>query len=140
CVCHRLISRHFLCDEFGARINSDAPRPSASEYVYSRALDFFLSIRATFGGKSSRTEFDVTRHYADARLLVIDELQERGETTFEDRLLANVIDKRYAASLPTILIANIEANEFPSYVGASISDRLNETGGLIECGWGSFRG
>jgi DNA replication protein DnaC len=72
-------------------------------------------------------------------LLVIDELQERGETAFEDRLLTHLIDARYGAKRPTILIANLSKDELGKSLGPSIVDRASENGRRIDFTWNSYR-
>jgi len=105
---------------------------------YVKALDVFLAIREAYQDKA-KTELQIVRTFEMPALLVIDELQERGESAWEDRILTHIIDKRYAAMRDTILIANLTPDRFREQVGASISDRLRETGGIIPCTWGSFR-
>ena len=76
---------------------------------------------------------------ARARILVLDEIQERGNTEWEDRVLTHLIDKRYGAMLPTILIANLKPNELKERLGPSIIDRMHEGGGLLEIAGQSHR-
>lgn len=107
--------------------------------VYRTAMGFFLEVRETFGKKSTRTEADVVRSMVEPGLLVFDEIQERGESAWENRLLTHVLDARYSAERPTILIANLTAAEMQVSLGPSIMDRINETGGAIEFTWKSYR-
>ncbi len=106
---------------------------------YRTAMRFFLEVRATFRKGSERTEMDVIDELATADLLILDEIQERGETAFEDRLLTHVIDARYAAMKPTVLIANLTKSELAESLGASIVDRARENGKSIEFNWPSYR-
>lgn len=105
---------------------------------YTRAFDIFLSVRAAMKSQAT-SEADAMRELLQAEVLVIDEMQERGETPFEDRLLVNLLDRRYGNMTDTILIANQTPEEFTAALGPSITDRIRETGGLIECTWESFR-
>ena len=107
---------------------------------YRTAMRFFLEVRATFRKASERSELDVIDDLAAAPLLVLDEIQERGETSFEDRLLTHVIDARYASNKPTVMIANLTKRELADSLGASIVDRARENGKSIEFSWESFRG
>lgn len=82
----------------------------------------------------------LAQHYATVNLLVIDELQECGDDSrHKDRILTDLIDRRYAGKRDTILITNQTAKEFQTTTNASILSRLNEHGGVIVCKWESFR-
>lgn len=106
---------------------------------YRTAMRFFLEVRATFRKDSERSEMDVIDDLAKADLLILDEIQERGETAFEDRLLTHIIDARYAAVKPTILIANLTKSELSQSLGDSIVSRATENGKSIEFTWPSYR-
>ncbi len=106
--------------------------------LYVTAMDVFLWIRKTFADEAA-CELDAIAEFMSPALLVIDELGERGETTWEDRLLMYVIDARYRAMQDTILIANMTDEAFREQLGPSISDRIRECGGRITCDWTSFR-
>ena len=106
---------------------------------YRTAMRFFLEVRATFRKDSEKSEMDVIDDLAKAELLILDEIQERGETAFEDRLLTHVIDARYAAMKPTILIANLVKSDLAESLGKSIVDRARENGKAIEFTWPSYR-
>ena len=112
------------------------PRRSAH---YQTAMRFFLTVRATFRKGSDKTELDIIDRMTEPGLLVIDELQERGETDFEDRLLTHLIDARYGARRPTILIANLTREELAKSLGPSIVDRVHENGRRIDFTWTSYR-
>ena len=105
--------------------------------LYTRAMTFFLAIRATYGTDAS--EQSVIDHFSKPGLLVIDELHERSETLFENRMLNHLVDIRHGDTRDTLLVGNLTADGFEESVGASISERLRETGGIIECTWNSFR-
>lgn len=107
---------------------------------YRTAMRFFLDVRATFGPAATQTESDIINELTSTRLLILDEIQERGETAFEDRRLTHVIDNRYAEMRPTILIANLTKRELADSLGPSIVDRARENGKSIEFNWQSYRG
>ena len=106
---------------------------------YQTAMRFFLTVRATFRKGSDKTELDIIDRMTEPGLLIIDELQERGETAFEDRLLTHLIDARYGAKRPTILIANLTKEELAKSLGPSIVDRIHENGRRIDFTWNSYR-
>lgn len=105
--------------------------------LYTRAMTIFLALRATYGTDAS--EQSVIDLYSKPDLLVIDELQERGDTPWEDRVLNHLIDIRHGELLGTLLVANLTPGAFKKSLGPTITERLRETGGIIECSWKSFR-
>lgn len=85
------------------------------------------------------TERETVGKYATIPLLVIDEMQVRSETGWENSMLTSILDQRYMYLKHTIMIANLEHDAFIKHVGASVYDRIVETGGVISCTWESFR-
>lgn len=118
-------------------IRENAKRGRTSRFAL--AMDIFLAIRASYRKDSTTDEARVVDEFCKPRLLVIDEIQERAESAFEDRILTHIINHRYNDEKDTLLIGNIKAEEFNKAMGASIVSRLNETGGLITCDWESYR-
>ena len=106
---------------------------------YTTAMEIFLRVRSTYQDEAAEKESDVLKAYRTPHLLVIDEIQERGDTAFEDRVLGHILDGRYSSMKPTILVGNLEPKELARSLGPSIADRLRESGAVIECNWGSFR-
>lgn len=107
---------------------------------YATAMEVFLSLKRTFAADAEESETDAITRWVTPSLLVIDECQERGESAWEDRILTHIIDRRYRDSKDTMLISNLKPEAFAESMGSSVTDRLRETGGLIECSWKSFRG
>lgn len=106
---------------------------------YDTATGFFLRLKATFNRDSRLTEADVLDQFRVPQLLVLDELGKRSENDWENRVLFELLDRRYRDNADTILISNQDRNGFMEAVGASIASRMLETGGIIECRWPSFR-
>lgn len=122
------------------RLSAEAVRNHAPEEAsYTTAMALFLRIRASFGKNSKESEDDVVTEMARAPLLVLDEVQERGNTAWEDRILTHILDRRYGAMLPTIVIANLTESALVECLGDSIISRLTETGGVIEINGPSHR-
>jgi DNA replication protein DnaC len=107
---------------------------------YTRAIELFMEVKATYwkqrGGES---ESNALRAFIQPDVLVIDEIQVRGETEWENNLLTYVIDARYAANRATLMIANLLVDSFKESVGDSVVSRLIETGEIIICDGASFR-
>lgn len=105
---------------------------------YRTAMRFFLEIRATFGNREV-TELEIIDDLAQTGLLVIDEMQERSESDWENRLLTHLIDARYAEGKPTILIANLSKKELAASLNTSVIDRIRGNGVSVEFNWESYR-
>lgn len=105
---------------------------------YAVTMDYFQHLKSQYrdGGDSSRIE----REYDSPSLLVLDEIQVRGETEWENRTLTNLIDKRYRDLKTTILITNETVDQFMASVGTSVASRITDGGAVIECNWPSLRG
>lgn len=99
---------------------------------YMTAMGLFLKIRDSYNNPKAASELEIVTDLSKCELIVIDEIQERGNSEWEDRLLNHIIDKRYGNMKPTILIANLTKNELAAALGSSIVSRMNETGGMIE--------
>lgn len=100
---------------------------------YVRVIDLFLELR------DSGKELATLRKYSECGFLCLDEFQERGETAFENRMVTNLIDKRYGLNKSTLVIANLKREELAAALGPSIIDRMRENGKSFECDWPSFR-
>ena len=103
---------------------------------YVKAFDLFAELRRTYHEDSKSKEHEVLAKYRDASFLVIDEAQDRKESEWEQTILTNLIDKRYDALRPTVIIANLKLDAIDACLGASIISRCKRTGGgIIECNW-----
>ena len=107
--------------------------------IYTTAVGLFLEIRDTFRADSESSEMQVVKKYTDAGLLVIDEVQERGETDFENKKLTTIIDARYAYERPTILITNYSREKLAATLSPAVLDRIRENGCGLYFDWTSFR-
>jgi len=106
--------------------------------VYAKAMAMFMGIRESFKANGP-TELQVIAAYTAPRLLIIDEIQERGNSEWEDRMLVHIVDSRYDAKRDTVLIGNLMPDTLASSLGTSIVSRIREVGTVIECAWKGFR-
>lgn len=106
---------------------------------YTTAVNLFMEIRDTYNKGSESTERKVVEAHTDASVLVIDEIQERGESPFEDRKLTQIIDARYQHEKPTILIANYTREQFAKALSPAVLDRIRENGIGLHFDWESYR-
>jgi DNA replication protein DnaC len=98
-----------------------------------------MEIKDTFRPDSEQSELSLVKKYTDAGLLVLDEIQEKGSTQFEDRKITQIVDSRYMHERPTILIANYSRNEFAESLSPAILDRIRENGCGLYFDWESYR-
>ena len=111
--------------------------------IYLRCADLFAVLRGSWGKDhprgSKNTEEALMELFMNCELLVLDEVQERTCSDWENKILTRLLDHRYSNLLPTLVIGNLTAEELAANLGPSVTDRLKETGGIMECTWGSFR-
>ncbi|MEZ0276960.1 MAG: ATP-binding protein [Roseimicrobium sp.] len=107
--------------------------------IYARAHDLFSAMRRTWGNKEGAHEEDILEHFRETPFLVLDEIQERGASDWENRTLVNVLDHRHASFLPTLLLGNLSVDELTANLGASILDRMKQTGYVVTCDWEGLR-
>ncbi|MFP4137454.1 MAG: ATP-binding protein [Halomonas sp.] len=98
-------------------------------------------IRATYQAGAERHESEVIDDFIAPDLLALDEVGVAiGNAETRRTLLFDVLNGRYQARRPTILIGNLTPQEIDQYLGERIADRLAEDGGLtIDCRWASER-
>ena len=113
--------------------------PEYRPAIYCKAMEIFIDLKNSFQRPSAPSEKAIIEKLASAAFLVIDEAHVRGETKYEDDKLTHIIDKRYDAMRPTMLITNLQRKEFAAQLSPSILSRIEEQGGGIECNWESFR-
>lgn len=115
--------------------------PGIPRYRKATALiSEFKSLYADFGSINSE-ELTEKRDYQcrEWPILVIDEWHEAEDQKIKDRLLTDIIDRRYAALNDTLIISNQDADDFKATASSSTLSRLGEHGCIISCKWDSWR-
>jgi hypothetical protein len=107
--------------------------------IYARAHDLFSALRGTWGKKDGMSEEEVLEHFRETPFLVLDEIQERSTSDWENRTLVNVLDHRHASFLPTLILGNLTLPEMTTNLGASVVDRIKQTGYVVTCDWEALR-
>lgn len=103
---------------------------------YVLAFDFFNEIRKSFGDYSTDM---VIAKYEDVDYLVIDEIDKTQGTPMEFPYLYSLINKRYNAMLPTVLVTNARPDEFQEIIGVSALDRVASEGKVIDLTGENYR-
>jgi DNA replication protein DnaC len=107
---------------------------------YTKAMDMFRKIRDCYrSGRDRKSDVKIVNALCGVDVLVIDELQERADSEWEQRTLTNIVDRRYDNRKVTILISNLLPEAFAAAIGPSIVSRISEVGRVVECTWPSFR-
>jgi DNA replication protein DnaC len=100
-----------------------------------RAVD---RLKSTYG--SDETKKGIIGEFTAIGLLVIDELGIDSEAETQ-KLTTRVIDERYLAVKPTVMITNLSTSELLKMLGERVGDRIKEMSGTrIVCKWKSHRG
>ncbi len=107
--------------------------------IYIRCREIGMRLRMAYDNNESVTESQAIAGFVEPHLLVIDECQERPDKDWEIRSLTLILDKRYGAIRPTIMIANCKQDQFTKLMGSSVASRIQETGGFLWFDWPSFR-
>lgn len=137
-----------LACELGLRIASNevltAPPPhhvgsDSTPQRYEVLADLFALEKASWKNHDSKTPGPLMQ-IREVEYLVLDEIQERTESQWEDGELVRLFDYRYRDMKRTVLIANLDVAGFRQKMPASIWSRVLETGTVVECNWSSFRG
>lgn len=118
------------------RVSVEAGRQAC----YNTLAGICREIRATYVEDASRNEELVIASYTSTPgLLVIDEIHESADTDFEQRILTEIVDKRYAEERDTLLIGNVMLQDVSRLIGSSVASRMAECGGIVKAEWESFR-
>lgn len=108
--------------------------------VFARVFDAVRTIKSTWGRESEVTETQAIRSFIEPDLLILDEVGVQFGSEAEMLMVFEIINGRYEAIKPTILISNLPITELKNFIGERVMDRLREGGGkYIAFDWDSFR-
>ncbi len=106
-------------------------REHGATAIYTTVSRICQHIRGSFGSDASYTEAQAIELFAQADLLVIDEVGASRDNDFERMSIFEVVNKRYEEMKPTVLVSNLCATKFEASVGDRTADRLREGGGFV---------
>lgn len=101
---------------------------------YIRLADLLSGAKQAFG-----TDRDPLGDASQWGLLILDEIGESRQSDYDQKELVRLIDRRYGALLPTIVIGNMKPEMLVATLGESSVSRLQETGMIVQCNWPSWR-
>ena len=113
------------------------------ESRFTTANDFFLALKSTFGERG-RTQEDVVQRFRRYELLVIDEIEVRSDSNWENQQLRDLINVRYSCVLSTVILTNKTPDEINGtsgtpYFSTAVRDRIRQEGAILVCDWPSLR-
>lgn len=105
-----------------------------------KVMGIVRAIKGTWRKDSDRSESDLIEVLINQDLLVIDEVGTQFGSDTERLFIFDIIDGRYQAMKPTILISNLDIDGVKAVIGDRCIDRLREGGGkMIAFDWDSQR-
>lgn len=124
-----------------AAIGNHVMREFGMAALYVTASSVIRHVKASFDRDSDHTEAQAYQLFQAPDLLILDEVGVQNSTEFERTVMFELINGRYEAMKPTVLISNRGKDDLPNYLGDRVMDRLRENGGkLVVFDWDSERG
>lgn len=107
--------------------------------VYRSISEIIDDIHRSKSFGSTTTESKILDYYGKLPLLVVDEIGRGLAQSDEKYALYQVINSRYNKKKSTVIISNLEKQEFLQYIGRAAVDRLTESGLTLELTGESYR-
>lgn len=114
-------------------------RGAGSAKLYT-LLGVFRRIKATWEREAHESEAQVLKKLREVELLVVDEIGVQHGTATELVLFTDLINERYNALRPTILVGNLTVAECTKILGERVVDRFRDGGEVLSFDWSSWRG
>lgn len=124
-----------LATEFGESVIDKLGR----SVRYCTAKQMISEIQSSYGAEGKSEEGEVQR-FVDYGLLILDEIDAKPDRENANLLLNEVINRRYNAEKPVIVITNQPFDSLGQFVGDRVNDRLHENAFIAAFTWASFRG
>jgi DNA replication protein DnaC len=108
--------------------------------VFASVISAVRSVKETYRKGADRTERDAIRALIEPDLLILDEVGVQFGSDAEKLILFEIINGRYEAMRPTIVISNLDMKGLSDCIGERVVDRLREGGGrALLFDWSSYR-
>jgi DNA replication protein DnaC len=105
--------------------------------VFTSVMRAVRSVKETYAKGNSRTEAQAIADLVDPDLLILDEVGIQHGTDTEKLVLFEVINGRYEAARPTIVISNLAIKALEEYLGARASTGCAKAAASWWCATGS---
>lgn len=107
--------------------------------LFRTAMELLMRFKGSYRKDAPESELEVFNAHRRPALLVLDEIGQRAGTAWENDVLFELLNQRYADMTDTVVTGNLSPAEFEANLGPSTVSRMRESGGLIDCDWPSFR-
>ncbi|WAL81333.1 ATP-binding protein [Pandoraea sp. XJJ-1] len=108
--------------------------------VFTSVLGAVRSVKETYRKGSDISEEQAIDRLIEPDLLILDEVGVQFGSDTEKMIMFEIINGRYEAVKPTILISNLAVKELETFIGERAFDRLREGGGrVVVFDWPSHR-
>lgn len=116
-------------------------RTHSKTALYRQVADVIGKVRESYRKDAKLTEEQEIRAFTVPHLLILDEVGVQYGTDAERNIIFRIINARYEAMMPTVLISNLAYEPLCEFVGDRVIDRMRENGGaLFVFDWASQRG
>jgi DNA replication protein DnaC len=105
---------------------------------YATAQTIVSEVQATYGTEGKSEETEIAR-FAQYDVLIIDEIDAKRSSENANLLLTEIINRRYNAEKPVVVITNQAFDTLARFVGDRVADRLHENAYVCAFSWPSFR-
>jgi DNA replication protein DnaC len=105
---------------------------------YCTAKQMIAEIQAAYSAEGKSEEMEVLR-FVQYGLLILDEIDAKPDRENANLLLTEVINRRYNAEMPVVVITNQPFDNLAKFVGDRVDDRLHENAFVCSFDWPSFR-
>ena len=109
--------------------------------LFTTTLRAVRRVKDTWSRAAEESETEAIKALTFPDLLVLDEVGVQFGSDTERLILFDILNERYAARKPSILLSNLTVDEVRGYLGERIFDRMREDGGqVVVFDWPSYRG
>jgi DNA replication protein DnaC len=114
---------------------------SGSLPFFARTYEAVQFVRESYRPGSKYSERESIARFVEPDLLILDEVGVQGGGDNEQMILFAILNGRYDACKPTVVISNETLEGIQKYLSVRVVDRLREGGGrVLACDWDSYRG
>lgn len=115
-------------------------RDQSRRVLFTTVLRAVRRVKDTWVKGCNKSESDVIREMVLPDLLILDEVGVQVGSDFERNILFDLLNERYEACKPTLILSNLSLEEVGEFLGERIMDRLRENGGrAVLFSWESYR-